>query len=185
MHLVAHSLGAAISLACETQKPGTFDSMSLVAPLISVSNARSPMLTTRQWQWVSRLLLVFTHSTFTPFPPDIKAPNAEDYPWGGPATPRSVSAQTLQLAKQIRPLADEITVPVLMVASRQDLVVDFEASKRFFEAISTEKRWVEAIQSGHLVPLDLDRGEIVERLVGFWDELKSRPSLSQNETQTD
>ncbi|MEC7597278.1 MAG: hypothetical protein VX936_02825, partial [Planctomycetota bacterium] len=61
----------------------------------------------------------------------------------------------------------------------------FEASKRFFEAISTEKRWVEAIQSGHLVPLDLDSGEIVERLVGFWDELKSRPSLSQNETQTD
>ena len=185
VHLVAHSLGAAISLVCETQKPGTFDSMSLVAPLISVSNARSPILTTRQWQWVSRLLLVFTHSTFNPFPPDIKDPNAEDYPWGVPATPRSVSAQTLQLAKQIRPLADEITVPVLMVASRQDLVVDFEASKRFFEEISTEKRWVEAIQSGHLVPLDLDRGEIVERLVGFWGELKSSPSLNQNETRTD
>ena len=72
-----------------------------------------------------------------------------------------------------------------MVASRQDLVVDFEESRRFFEAISTEKSWVEATQSGHLVPLDLDRGEIVERLVGFWGELKSSPPNNQNEARTD
>ena len=58
---------------------------------------------------------------------------------GCPRNATQCEQQTLQLAKQIRPLADEITVPVLMVASRQDLVVDFEASKRFFEAISTEK----------------------------------------------
>lgn len=168
VHLVAHSLGSAISIDCETQHPGTFDSMSLLAPLIAVSDARSPVLTTRQWEVVGRSLLIFTQSTYNPFPPDIQDPQAVEYPWQVPGTPRSVIAQTLQVSDKIRPLASELDLPVMIVASRLDRVVDYDEARRFYERVKSEKFWMEANQSGHLVPMDQDRSKIVEAMVAFW-----------------
>ncbi len=168
VHLVAHSLGSAISVDCETQHPGTFDSMSLLAPLIAVSDARSPVLTTRQWDGVGRALLIFTQATYNPFPPDMQDPQAGEYPWRVPGTPRSVIAQTLQVSDKIRSLAGELDLPVMMVASEQDLVVDFDEAKKFYEQVKSEKLWMEANQSGHLLPLDQERSKIVEAIVAFW-----------------
>lgn len=170
VHLVAHSLGSAISIDCEIQHPGTFDTLSLMAPLIAVSNARSPLLTTRQWQFVGRSLLVFTQSTYNLFPPDIRDPNAGDYPWRVPGTPRPVIAQTLQVSDRVRPLAGELNLPVMMVASEQDLVVDYDEARRFFEQVNSEKLWMAANESGHLIPIDQQRSEVVKAMVTFWKQ---------------
>ena len=170
VHLVAHSLGSAISLDCELQHPGTFDSMNLLAPLIAVSNARSPVLTTRQWQVVGRSLLIFTQSTYNPFPPDIKDPNAGDYPWRVPGTPRSVIAQTLQVSDKVRSLAGELKLPIMIVASEQDLVVDYDEARTFYDQVKSKKLWMAANESGHLIPIDQQRSEIVQALVAFWKQ---------------
>src|SRR5262249_23238576 len=70
--VVAHSLGAAVTLDCLADHPGAGEGVVSLAPRLDVSTRRSPLLPTRVWYRLLNRLLFFTDRVEMIFPPDLR-----------------------------------------------------------------------------------------------------------------
>ena len=175
IHVVAHSLGAAVCVRFESMKPGTLASLNLLAPLVEVSNRKSPVLPTRYWYQFGRVALIFTNTTYNPFGPAVNDPDSRDYPWRVDFTPRTVIDETFRLARENRGRAAQLKSPLFVAISENDDVVDADAARRFYDATQLEnKAWCDANKSAHLLPLDLDRDHILKSMLEFWSQLEKQ-----------
>lgn len=169
--IVAHSLGGAITIQCilraGPKQAELFDAVVLMAPAIAVSSRRSPILPVESWHSLSNGL-VFTRFTHSPFPPDTKDPALADFPNRTPFTPRSVIADTFRLTKLNRDRAADFSLPVLMVLSEQDEVIDHEAAAQWFEKLpSPQKRLYWNNQAGHQLQYDIGWEEVADQILQF------------------
>ena len=166
--IVAHSLGGAVTIAYLLEDPAAVDAVVLLAPAIEVSDCRSPLLSARAWHEIGRRLLWFTTTTSSPFPNDCHDASEREYPGRTVFVPTTVVDQTFELLDNNRGRAAEFRTPLIMVLSKDDQVVDWEAAEQFYREASSEKsiRFME--KSGHVIPLDYGwedlTGEIVEFL---------------------
>jgi len=166
VHVVCHSLGAAIFLRWLQDNPDGVDSVTLLSPAIEVSSSRSPLLPVRWWHNISSGL-VFTRVVWSPFDNDVLDPEARLHSLRTPFSPRRVISQTFTLVDANRNRAPAIRVPTLMVLSREDRVNRWEAAEEFFGQIGTaRKQLVFNDRSGHVLPVDYGwdtvTGEILE-----------------------
>lgn len=166
--LVAHSLGGAVAIAYLRAYPNAVDRIVLLAPAIEVSNRRSIVLPTRTWHEIGRRTLAFTHVIKTPFTVDARNPEALKYPWMTPFVPLSVLDETFNLLDENENQAGQIRVPLLMVLSKHDQVVDWSAAKRFYEhAASDEKQLRFMDNAGHTIPIDYGWRELTKEIAEF------------------
>lgn len=171
VHLVCHSLGAAIALRWLQDHPADVDSITLLCPAIEVSNQRSPLLPVRWWHRISSGL-VFTRTVWSPWPPDLFDPELSLESTRTPFTPRRVIAQTFALIDANREMAERIRIPVLMVLSRKDQVIDWQAAEAFHAGLRCDPaRLCYQDQSGHVVPMDLGWETTTASIIGFLDQL--------------
>jgi alpha-beta hydrolase superfamily lysophospholipase len=185
--IVAHSLGAAVAIAYLLEEPDAADCAVLLAPAVEVSNRRSPLLSTRVWHEIGRRLLLFTSITYSPFPNDCHDPRERDYPGRMPFTPLASVDQTFRLIDNNRGRAGEFETPLLMVVTKADCVIDWQAAARFYEqAPATPKARRLLTNTGHAIPVDYD-WEIVTREIAEFvratgsSELEKRSHTSSNE----
>lgn len=167
VHLVCHSLGAAIALRWLSRNPDEVESLTLLSPAIGVSSDRSPVLPVRWWHNVSGLL-VFTRTVWSPYSNDILDPEAQDDSFRTRFTPRRVINQTFELVDANRELAPAMRTPLLMVISREDHVVDWKAAGEFHSAwAGAPKQLVFNDRSGHVIPVDHGWEDVVVRIKSF------------------
>jgi len=70
--IMGHSMGAALAVDYALAHRGEVAGIALLAPLVEVSNRRSPVLSARSWHGVSKALLHFTTFTKTPYDADVR-----------------------------------------------------------------------------------------------------------------
>ena len=166
--VVAHSLGAAVSIAALLDQPKLVDGVVLLAPAIEVSDERSPILPTRVWHEFGRLVLLFTTTTYSPFPASCHDLHERDYPGRMLFTPLSIVDQTFDLIDHNRGRAAEIQTPLFMVLSQHDRVIDWRAAQQFYEGTSRDRKKLLFLDdSQHMIPVDYDWEKVCEAISEF------------------
>lgn len=163
--VVGHSLGGATTLRVLLDNPEAADFAVLLAPAIAPCDTRSPLLSARSWREVSKRTLVFTRVFASAFPMDCRDRSREKHPGRTPFTPTSVVDELFGVMDANAPQAKRLRLPLTMMVSRDDLVVDTPAAVEYFERVeSTDKELVVLERSGHELPLDVEWRAVVEAI---------------------
>ncbi len=155
--IVAHSLGAAVALRYLAERNPNIFAIVLLAPAIEVSDQRSPVFSTRFWHEFSKRTLLFTKIVLSPFPYDMNDPGALTTIPQLQFTPSGIVDQTFSMIDQNRGQASQFQVPLLMILSPTDQVIDSPAAEAYFKAWGTsDKRLIWQERAAHMIPLDFD-----------------------------
>lgn len=167
--VVGHSLGGAATLGAALNQPELANGLILLAPAVGVASRRSPILPTRFWQRLGDTLLVFSTVYQSPYDRnDARDPSVRNPDYKPPFSTRNIVRQSMRLMDDNRSRASEIRLPLLMVLSRDDRVVDWRAAERFFENVSSSFRQLKFYDtSGHSLNVDRDRSAIVKEMIRF------------------
>lgn len=167
--IVGHSLGGAVTIGAILDQPDLGDGVALLAPAVDVSNYRSPLLPTRYWQTIGHWLFLFTTIYESPYDRnDARDPAVRNPAGKPPFSTRNIVQQSIGLMDHNRYRAGEIRMPMLMVLTRDDRVVDWTAAERFYEATgSSFKRICFFDTSGHALTLDHDWPAVTQQIVDF------------------
>ncbi|MBW3599171.1 MAG: lysophospholipase [Planctomycetes bacterium] len=166
--IVAHSLGGAATIAYLLDHPEGADRCVLIAPGVAVSDDRSPVMSARAWHTIGNWALLFTRVTETPFANDARDPAEQDYASRTKFCPRAVFDELFELMDKNRARADQFRTPLLMVLSKDDRVIDWQAAKWFFdEASSAEKKLLYVKNAGHAIPVDYGWREVADEIAEF------------------
>jgi len=169
-----HSLGGALIAASVVGDAKLADGIALLAPVINVSNARSPVLTPYQWHRTAKRLLFFTTVALSPFTNDTEDPKYRGYPWGTKFSVRAVYDHVFQLLANNRQIAPQLTTPMIMVLASLDRIIDVKAAEAFFaQAASNPKKLVVVEKSAHALPLDYGYDDATRTMIEFFRSLES------------
>jgi esterase/lipase len=177
VHVVAHSLGGAITIHCLVNDSSAADRAVLLAPVLGVSSRRSPLLPTRAWHTIGNRLLLFTTVTEAPFSLDVHDPDVRDYPWQNRFVARKSIDELFAMLDKNRGKAASFRTPLMMVLSRDDQVIDWRAAQQFYDnAQSSEKRLRFMADTGHAIPIDNGWRELTREIAEF---LQAQPRLAE------
>jgi carboxylesterase len=171
VYLLAHSLGAAVSVEAVAEPAAAVDGMTLLAPLFDVSNRRSPLLPARTWYRLLDSLLLFTNYVRTAYPADLWDKNAQAFLRDDKFIPRVVIRELFALVARNRARAKTFRIPLLMILARHDQVVDNAAAERFFHDCASQPKQLSYIENvGHMLPIDQGWEKLVETAARFFRE---------------
>lgn len=166
--VVAHSLGGAVAIGVLLDDPRAADFAVLLAPAVAVSNARSPLLSTRTWNTIASRILWFTDTLYSPFDLDCQDPDRTDHPGRTPLTPIVIVKELFSLMDDNRPRAGEFRTPLLMILSNQDQIIDTPAAEAYFEQVASERKSLKKIdRSSHEIPLDWEWAQVADWIGEF------------------
>jgi alpha-beta hydrolase superfamily lysophospholipase len=166
--IVAHSLGGAAAINYLLEHPQAAETCVLIAPCAAVSGVRSPLLTPRAWHTIGDRLLIFTRVTETPFPNDAHDPAERTYASRTKYCPRSVFHELFELTDKNEGRAQDFRTPLLMVLSKDDQVIDWEAAYEFYQrAASPEKKVFFMEDAGHAIPVDYGWEQVADEIAAF------------------
>lgn len=166
--ILGHSLGAALGIEYAVAHPGAVDGLVLVAPMIAVSNRRSPVLPARLWFAIGSRLLLFSRVWEDYLPINGHGAAASTYRMDDRYFARSTYQELFRTESSVRRLAGHVHVPLMMVISQADQVTDARAALRFFEDCRAEpKHLMVAGNSGHVIPIEPDWPEVSEGIAWF------------------
>ena len=175
VHIAAHSLGGALSILHLCDHPDAVNSIVLVAPGVNVSDARSPMLSTRAWHRISNALLLSTRITASPFGIDGVEVSDEDYPYRTTFTPRTIFDESFAVIDAIQDRAKDFRTPVLLALSRNDVVIDPQAAESFVDACAADVKEIEYFDdSGHALLVDHTADRLAQRMLQFYTDKSIR-----------
>lgn len=166
--IVAHSLGGAITIDYLLDDPHAVDGIVLLAPLIEVSSKRSPVLSAETWYKIGKKMVLFTDIVENPFEVDADAEEARAYDMYSRYFPRRLYDEIFAITDNIAGRAGELIVPMLMVLSGDDDIIDSEAARDYYEASSCERKrlvWLE--EARHLIPIDTGWEDVANEIAAF------------------
>ena len=166
--LVGHSLGGALAYDAALRPANQIAGLVLLAPLVEVARARSPLLSPRQWFDLLGRLLVFTDVVESRLPKDLRDPEARAAYSTDQFVHRDVYRALFDATDAIRPRAADWRGPLLMAIATSDQIVDSSATKFFFAATNAAPANLsEYHASGHVLPLDYGHDKLAEKIVRF------------------
>ncbi len=173
--LVGHSLGAALAFDAALRPENQIAGLVLIAPLIQPSDARSPLLSSRQWFELLNETLLFSDIVESYLPPDLHDPEARAIYKTDKFIHRDIYTSLFATLDAIAPRAADWHGPLFMIISTTDQVVDPAASTRFFFAATNASpaRLAEHHSGGHVLPLDHGHDKIAKRIIRFIQEAES------------
>jgi esterase/lipase len=129
------------------------------------------LLPTETWQAIGDRLLVFSRILENPYPNDLRDPAEKSPPGRIRFNHRNVQHQLSRLIAHNRGRASELKAPLLMILSREDLVVDWQAAEGFFKDCShPQNRILFLPATGHAMMRDYVWPDIVAAIREFAGE---------------
>ena len=167
--LVGHSLGGALVFDAALRPPNHGAGLILLAPLMDHSNARSPLLTSRQWFWILSRALLFSNIIESRLAADLHDPTVRAQYRTDRFIHRDIYRALFSTIDAIANRAADWHGPLLMVVSPTDQIVDTAASTRFFFAATNASpaKLSEHHSGGHVLPLDAGHELIAAKMVRF------------------
>jgi carboxylesterase len=170
--IVAHSLGGAISIDYLLDHPSDAAGAVLLAPLVAVSESRSPLLPPRAWHAIGSRVLLFSRVVETPFPLNARSPQAGAYDRNTRFTPREIFTELYALLDGIEGRDAEFRVPLMTALGRHDEVIDPDAAERFHrDSASPVKVRLDLEDAGHMLPLDNGWERLADEIALFFRSL--------------
>lgn len=166
--LVGHSLGGALAFDAALRPENRIAGLVLLAPLVQVSRARSPVLSPRQWFALLDRLLVFTDVVESRLPKDLRDPAARAEYRTDKYIHRAAYRALFAAADAVRPRAAEWRGPLFMAIAPADQIVDSAATRFFFAASNAAPaRLAEIHAAGHVLPLDYGHDKLAAKIARF------------------
>ena len=174
--LLGHSLGGALAYDAALRPENRVAGLVLLAPLVEVSRARSPLLPPRQWFALLDRLLVFTDVVESRLPKDLRDPQARAAYVTDKYVHRDVYRALFDAVDAVRSRAADWHGPLLVAISANDRIVDSSATRFFFSATNAAPaRLSEAHAAGHVLPLDYGHDALAGKIVRFIRDAASGP----------
>ena len=163
---VTHSLGAAVAIRHVLQGGDDLAGLVLLAPLVEVSDKRSPLLGARTW---FRVLGRFVPLAEQPFPEDILKDAGPGRPELERFIPVNVYHALFRVLDDNAGRARDLRLPVYGAVSPRDNIADPAVAEAWLRAATgaPRLRLVRANDSAHMIPLDFDAGWIAEDAIRF------------------
>ncbi|MBU0880354.1 lysophospholipase [Patescibacteria group bacterium] len=168
--IIAHSLGGAITIKYLLENPKAVDGVILLAPLIKVFNQCGSLFPTRMLYEIGIRCLFITKIFENYIPIDVNNPEEKKkYKiFCDRFIPRNIYNELFKLIDSFKGKEDKFNVPMLMILSQKDKIIESNASKQFFQkSSSTHKRLIVLENSGHVIPLDYEWKEAVSAILTF------------------
>jgi esterase/lipase len=170
--VVGHSLGGTLAIDHLLRAPGDADALVLLAPLLRVSDERSPVLTAKAWFNVGQTMLRETQVLENFLPRDSARSEGEVSDRSDRFITRNIYENMFQLIAEVQPRAADLEHPLLVVMSERDEVVDGRAIEEFFEASrSRPKALLRAAEAGHMIQFDPGWEDVAAAIVSLVDGL--------------
>lgn len=179
--VAGHSTGASVALKVLVENPELADGIVLLAPLIRVSDERSPVLKVPTWFKIGEGVFESTEMLENVFPVDVHHPT-DGYVGNDKFVPLGVYREVFALMSELDKLAPSISHPVLMVLADGDKVIDSKTAVTFYDAMgSSMKRLVTQEDTGHVIPLDHTREAVTDEIASFIrkEQAASEPLLQE------
>ncbi|HAL92719.1 MAG TPA: hypothetical protein DCM68_06815 [Verrucomicrobia bacterium] len=166
--LVGHSLGGTLAFDAALRPANHIAGLVLLAPLVEVSSARSPLLSPRQWFNLFDRFLLFTDTVESRLPKDLHDPEARATYQTDKYVHRDIYRALFEAADSVRPRAADWRGPLLTVISASDQIVDAAATTFFFAATNaTPAKLSEQYSAGHVLPLDHGHAMVAGKIARF------------------
>jgi esterase/lipase len=170
--VLAHSLGAAIAVDCLANDAAAADAVVMLAPLLEVSDRRSPLLAPRAWHAILDHTMIFMDRVGLPMPPNLRDPEALPLMKTDRFVPRIVYREVMHLIARNRDRARTFRLPLLMALGEHDEVVDNRAAEQFYQACaSSTKRLQYVAGAAHVLPMDFGWQSLTEDVGKFIREV--------------
>ena len=174
--VVAHSLGAAVAVDYLADDSAAADAAVLLAPLLAVSDRRSPLLSPGAWQRTFDHTLIFTDRVGMLFSPNLRDQEAVPLMKTDAFVPRVVYRELMRLIARNRDRAGAFRVPLFMALGEHDEVVDNPVAERFYQACAARtKRQQYVAGAAHVLPMDFGWRSLTEDVVKFIREVVQAP----------
>lgn len=162
VYVMGLSLGGLLALVLGARRP-VAGAVVLAAPLALGLQVRAvvPLLA----RWVRSI----------PKTSDIVDDDARARHPGYRRMPLRAVHELMRLQGEVIRELPRITAPLLLIYSQRDRTVSFSDSEQIRAAVSSaESRIIELDQSGHVMPVDVERERVVKEVVSFLADLESR-----------
>lgn len=173
--IIARSLGGAISIRYLLENSKGADGLILLAPLIKVSNKNCPILSVRILYELGKNCLFFTKIFENFLSIDLYDTEAKKNHTIliDRFIPLIIYTELFKLIDSIKKRAKELKLPLLMILSQNDTVIDSKASEQFYQKISSNNKQLIILKnSGHVIPLDYEWKEVVSFILTFISQTK-------------
>ena len=169
--LVGHSLGGALAFDAALRPANSVAGLVMIAPLVEVSRARSPVLAPETWFNLLDHLLIFTDAIASRLPKDLHDPDARATYQTDRFIHRDMYRALFAATDAIRPRAAEWHGPLVMAIAANDQIVDSSASRFFFAATNAApSALAEYHAAGHVLPLDYGHDKLAAKIIRFIQE---------------
>ena len=169
--LVGHSLGGALAFDAALRPTNAVAGLVMLAPLVEVSRARSPLLAPATWFRLLDHLLIFTDTIASRLPKDLHDPDARATYRTDSFIHRDMYRALFAATAAIRPRAGDWHGPLLMAIAANDQIVDATASKFFFAATNAAPAALAQYHAaGHVLPLDYGHDKLAAKIIRFIQE---------------
>ena len=167
--LAGHSLGGTLAFDTALRHADDIAGLILIAPLIEPSNARSPLLTSRQWFNLLDRILLFTRAIESRLPADLHEPRARQHYRTGKFIHRSIYRALFETTDAIARRASDWHGPLLMALAPDDQIINSASSEQFFHSAvnAHPKTLVHHPGAGHVLPLDVTHARLAEQIHTF------------------
>jgi alpha-beta hydrolase superfamily lysophospholipase len=166
--IVAHSLGAASSVAAISAYDLDVDGLVMLAPLLEVSDKRSPLLPPRRWFDIGTRSMRHITMLETAFPIHSDDPALRNLPGRDLFLPLSIFEAVFEMTDLAQRAELPEGMPLFMATADTDRVVDSEAAAAWFDARAREgDQRVTRHPAGHLLPLDTGWDSLARDVLDF------------------
>jgi len=175
--VLAHSLGGCLTALLAAQQALPADGLILYAPMVAVSNARSPVLPARTWHEIGRRIVpggMLIESLFSDHARVIEPrPRSERDPF----VPAGLFIELYSAMDALQAAPRALSIPLRMVLPGEDDVIDLQAARQWLEELTAPaaELYVEEA-AGHVLPLEVDPELEAARIRRWFDEkISSNP----------
>lgn len=154
--LLGHSLGGGLALLTQLRDPTAADGLLLLAPLLKVSRARSPLLPPHLWFWIAQTALPLSATFESSFAPQVLTHDGSAIRYTRDRfIPFATYRILFQLTHTLGRRAANFTVPLFAALAATDRIVDTPAAHAWLSAATTPRRQLITLpESGHAIPLE-------------------------------
>ena len=174
--IIGHSMGGALALDAVLRNSGVADGVAVLAPMIAVSNKRSPILPPAVWFRLASFALGLSPTFESCFSADGVAVDDPSFTYTRDRfIPFCVYRSLFKLIRSNRSQAASITCPVFAATADRDSVVDTPAALRWLAQCRGTKRIRALTDIGHVIPLETGWQALTDDLASFIREHTQSP----------
>ena len=172
--VIGHSLGAALAIDAALRHD-TIDGVAVFAPMIQVSNRRSPLLPPAVWFRLASVALCLSPTFESCFSAENVAKDDASFTYlRDRFIPFCVYRGLFELIRSNRKWATRLGCPVFAATAEYDTVVDTPAALRWLSGCSGPKHICALAGIGHVIPLEIGWQSLSDDLARFIREQSQR-----------